>query len=451
MAEAVINDGRCLLPTCSSPGPHTTFKLQAVKKLIDCATERHDNETRHRMQTMLDSQGEQASVELHKTCYCSFTSKSNVKKRVAKKRKDGSIDSDEGPVARLRRSQAIEFDFKAQCLFCAQACEPVNPKHPDRWDRVIQCERKGAKDSQQFKTAVLKYCGDRNDVWSRKVAIRCHGMHDLAAAEAQYHIRCYDEFRKIPVHADQTPVIDDQAMQKLVDEMHANRQLRTWTSIELHDKYVSYGGQLTRKQLFTKLITHLGDDVVVLQIEGCASIVGFRSFVGTILKVAKVDTVDEEKEDALVRKITTEARGIPFNNKTYELGYFTHTKTKQHTSSTLLMFVSKLISNGGVTKASLSLSQSIQYGITKTRNQTTLGLGVKLHHKYGSSDLIHTLHEHGYTVPYDEVLRFRKSAAKYVSDNAATLHRMMGLKRTVGLVFGWYDSFYQLDRRHLKR
>ncbi len=42
---------------------------------------------------------------------------------------------------------------------------------------------------------------------------------------------------------------------------------------------------------------------------------------------------------------------------------------------------------------------------------------------------------------YDEVLRFRKSAAKYVEDNAATLHRMMGLTQTVGLIFGWYDNF----------
>ena len=34
---------------------------------------------------------------------------------------------------------------------------------------------------------------------SREVAIRCHGVHDLAAAEAQYHVRCYDAFRKMPV------------------------------------------------------------------------------------------------------------------------------------------------------------------------------------------------------------------------------------------------------------
>ena len=370
------------------------------------------------------------AVELHKNCYCSFTSKDNIKKFVAKKRKTDSIDVEEAfaPVAsRIRRLQVTEFD---QCLFCAEECKPVDYRHPGRWDRVVQCERKGVKGAPDFKAVVLQYCGDRNDVWSREVSLRCHGVHDLAAAEAQYHIRCYDEFRKIPVEDDQTSPIDDKPMQMLV----------YGTSIELHDKYVSYGGQLTRKQMFTKLVKHMGDDIVVLCIDGCASIVGFREFVGKTLKIAKVDTVDEEEEDTLVRRITNEARGIPFS-KNYDLGDFTHAKTKEKTSATLLRFVSKLISHGEVTKASLSLSQSIQYCITNMQNQTTLGLGVELHHKFGSRDLIDNLHQHGYTVSYDEVLRFRKSAAKYVSDNTATLHQMMGFTRGAGLIFGWYDNF----------
>ncbi len=47
--------------------------------------------------------------------------------------------------------------------------------------------------------------------------------------------------------------------------------------------------------MFTKMVMHLGDDVVVLCIEGCASKVGFREFVGKLLKVSKVNTLDEEK------------------------------------------------------------------------------------------------------------------------------------------------------------
>ena len=179
-----------------------------------------------------------------------------------KKRKEGSIDSEEPPTARIRRSQVKEFHFKKQCLFCAASCEPVNPKHPDRWDRVVQCERKGVKDAPPFKAVVLHYCDDRNDVWSREVAMRCHGADDLSTAEAQYHVRCYDEFRKNPVHADQSPTIDDATLNLLIDEMYTNRKLRTWTSIELYDKYVSHGGLLTWEQMFTKLVTYCGDDVI---------------------------------------------------------------------------------------------------------------------------------------------------------------------------------------------
>ena len=79
-------------------------------------------------------------------------------------------------------------------------------------------------------------------------------------------------------------------------------------------------------------------------------------------------------------------------------GDFTHAKMTEQTSRTLLRFISMLISNGKVTKAAMSLSQSIQYCITNTGNQTTLGLGVILHHKFGSSDLIQLLHQHGYIV-----------------------------------------------------
>ena len=41
----------------------------------------------------------------------------------------------------------------------------------------------------------------------------------------------------------------------------------------------------------------------------------------------------------------------------------------------------------------------------------SFGLGIQLHHKFGSRQLIDTLHGLGYTIPYDEVRRFLTSAA----------------------------------------
>ena len=89
---------------------------------------------------MLNSQGEQASVELHKSYYCSFISKDHVSKLVAEKGNDGSIDSNEIPVARVT-SQLKGFDFNKQCLFCVDACKPTYARHQYRWDKVAQRER----------------------------------------------------------------------------------------------------------------------------------------------------------------------------------------------------------------------------------------------------------------------------------------------------------------------
>ena len=71
-------------------------------------------------------------------------------------------------------------------------------------------------------------------------------------------------------------------------------------------------------------------------------------------------------------------------------------KVIESTSATLLKLVS-----GATTKPSLTLAQCIQQHICGAgRNQTTLGLAVKLHHKHGSSELIKTLSEHGITGTY---------------------------------------------------
>ena len=140
------------------------------------------------------------------------------------KRKAKSASSDEPPTVRIRRSQVEEFDFKKQCLFCAKVCEPVNPKHPNRCDRVVQCERKGIEGAPPFKQVVLQCCDSRNDSWSREVSMRCHGIIDLAAAEALYHVRCYDNFRKIHPRG-QGLITDDIAMKELLGELYVHRIL----------------------------------------------------------------------------------------------------------------------------------------------------------------------------------------------------------------------------------
>ena len=72
----------------------------------------------------------------------------------------------------------------------------------------------------------------------------------------------------------------------------------------------------------------------------------------------------------------------------YDSSDFTCSKTVADTSETLLRLVSALVSDGNATKPSLTISQTIQQHISGARNQATIGLDIRLHHKHGNSDVI---------------------------------------------------------------
>ena len=87
--------------------------------------------------------------------------------------------------------------------------------------------------------------------------------------------------------------------------------------------HLGLGGQLSRQQIFTNLTTHLGDDIVVVRIEGCVSVVGFRELLGKSLKLVKDESVDEESFGSVIKQVRSEARAVQHSNATYDLGDFT--------------------------------------------------------------------------------------------------------------------------------
>ena len=185
--------------------------------------------------------------------------------------------------------------------------------------------------------------------------------------------------------------------------------------------------------MLANLTNVLGDDGVLIRVDGCASILGFKEMVGSTLQMVKAD--DSDHVDDIVRQIRTEARAVKYNSANYDLSEFTQSKTIESTSPTPLRLVAELVSEGRVAKKAICLSQAIQSHVTSTGNQTTLGLAIELHHRHGSSDLVRLLHEHGFVVSYDEMQRFRKSSAKLMGDKVDVLHKFMGLSRNVGSNF----------------
>lgn len=430
-----------MIPNCGTYGCNKqVFKRKAIEKLITLAGERQHNTFLSQIESLLNN--EDPSVELHKGCYCAYTSK-----KYKRKTEDGQVHVDEPPTVRVRRSQTLAdgcfFDFRKHCLFCNEKCIPLDPRHPDRWDKVRQCQTKERPGMMTFRDSIVKIAEERNDELGRRVLRNIGEETDLPARDAQYHERCYKSFQIIPKFVDLSTsnVIHDAALKSCIDAMYANQD-RFYSRPELFEMYSGYGGMLSSKQMFVNLKQHLGDEIITIRCDGCASLIGFKQFVGKTIKLVKTTEGEEESDvDAMICKVHKEARELTkSNNLFYDLGNFTHSSIIRQTSPTLLHLVSGLVSRYQVTKQSISLTQSIQSHITNCHNQTTLGLAVKLHHKHGSSELIKELSHHGYVASYDEVLRFRKSAATFVQSNVLDFHRAMGLEKQVGVIFGWMDN-----------
>ena len=66
----------------------------------------------------------------------------------------------------------------------------------------------------------------------------------------------------------------------------------------------------------------------------------------------------------------------------------------------------------------------------KMPNQTMLGLAVKLHHLFGSKELLNILSECGFVASYDEARRFKNSAAVFTGKQDWTAR---GLTKMVAL------------------
>ena len=420
---------KCLFTPCNASGALQTFKTVAVQKIIATSKVKQDD----LYKTLSGS-----DILAHKSCYCTYTSRSRNKQKGKRKR----APTDTGVSKRVLKSQCSDFVFKRDCLFCGNECKPKDSKNPHKWVRVRQCTTLGRGSNITFKEHLENLCDERQDQWANEVAARLYGVIDLPAAEAQYHVPCYDKFRVVSVSRPSLMAPVEEALRFVVTTM-AENMTETWTTSDLYSMYLAASGTVSRRQFLSNITAYFGDKLLLLHIEGCESVVGFKDSLGQFIKIAmKSDSSsDIDEMEKLVRTIRSEVRATNRSGD-YNLSDYSRHKVIESTSATLLKLVCSLVSEGAITKRSLTLAQCIQQHICGAgRNQTTLGLAVKLHHKYGSSDLIKTLNEHGITSTYDEVLRFRKSVAKFVLDNHSDYHKKLGLSTEIGPIFSWADNY----------
>ena len=72
------------------------------------------------------------------------------------------------------------------------------------------------------------------------------------------------------------------------------------------------GRYCVKRQFVSSITTHFGDKLLLLHIEGCESVVGFKASLGQFIKIAKKNNSNSDDElEKLVRKICSEVRATP--------------------------------------------------------------------------------------------------------------------------------------------
>ena len=162
---------------------------------------------------------------------------------------------------------------------------------------------------------------------------------------------------------------------------------------------------MSRDFVIQKLEKQFGGDLIILSSPGYANNIAFKCQAALQLKAVKED--DDADMPVHISKVAKEmireCKGIHLDRSPYKLNL--DVTTAQESVSDVLMTLLEAISP----KLSHTLPALMIGNIITSiiNNQPTLGVLLR-----DSKALIGYMHDSGMTYSYDEVLRFRKSAAK---------------------------------------
>lgn len=346
-------------------------------------------------------------IMCHKNCVSTYTSEHHIKRHE-------QLTNNDPPLAKKpRRCETGEFIFKKHCIFCGKNCEPLDPRNPSRWRKVVQCKTVDrGKDQLPFKQSILLICDRRNDLQADEVRLRIQGaVSDLHAADAQYHFDCYNVFvsPRVIQAASKTssiPADVDTAFSQVVEKMEQDKS-QLWNSVDLHDLYVHLGGdRLSRRCLVEDVINHFGMELIKLSGNGYASLLVFRGHAPNILRA--VDDTDEETPDLkhIVKCIIQETKKLKSNSNSYNTR-ISKNIAEDVVSPTLRNLLTAISPKLTGSNQALLIGNIITSCVNHQPTSLQIALGVLLREKH----LIDECYAFGICASYDEVLRFKTSAA----------------------------------------
>ena len=316
------------------------------------------------------------------------------------------------------------FDLLQDCLFCGDKCElQKDSKNPSRWRAAYKFRQILSPDRKTtLKESILETCAVRNDDLSEKVRLRIHGIvGDLHAAEARYHTDCRASFVSLhhvtfAASKSDNPEQHDPAMEDVIGVMKKD-QSQLWNSIDLHKLYPENGGKIkSRKILLRKSSDFFGADLIVLHSAGLANIVCFRCGAAKSLRL-----IDEDDDDIdvilnrIAKKVRSEVKGINLDKNHYST-IINKDIAMNEVSETLITLLGLVSAKLDMTFPAIIMGSIVTGAVKNNPTALQIALGTQLGR---SKNIITTMQSFGVTCSYDEVLRFKRSAAK-----AATILRI---------------------------
>jgi hypothetical protein len=291
-----------------------------------------------------------------------------------------------------------------------------DPKHPERWRKVRLCQTADRGFHSTFKEVILDACAQRNDDWAKQVEVRLQGaISDLHAADGRYHADCSSKFmtpRAVKAAAAKSVICEeeklhfDDAYEEVLNAMKCDRS-HIWSSTQLYKHYLqNNGNQLTRSALVQKISEYFGKDLLILSASGVANILVFQSTAHSVLKIEEDCDDDDHVIRSVGKKIMKETLSLPKTDNEY----FTRLdkdSTLDEISPTLLSLLGNITEKLDSTLPAILIGNIITSIIKKQPTTLQIALGVLLR----SKSLIEQFYKFGVTCSYDEVLRFKQSAA----------------------------------------
>jgi hypothetical protein len=228
------------------------------------------------------------------------------------------------------RSAEVAFSFGTCCLFCGIKID------------LQQMQKRSLEiypvATIEAKNIILKICSDRNDSWAESVRCRLQTVHDLPAADAQYHQLCNVNFRtgkQIPqiFSPEGGPTKKTKKCGRPQDDEKTAAFLKVVAFLQDHDDEQTTVGDLVTKMeeylensdaapysskyMKSKLQEHFGNGLFITEVGGKANVVTFRNTAASILH----DFHKKQKDDP----ITVGDREIRHGHRNSPLSYVVET------------------------------------------------------------------------------------------------------------------------------